>query len=99
MEPYPAFTLTRDDFSPSLARMEQLITRLCAPDLAGCTVQGVCQVNGVKALSCTYELKCYSYAADMRPSKAISRALSAGFQRLVHRVRPLPVGSRLRTVK
>lgn len=39
MEPYPAFTLTRDDFSPSLARFEQLITRLCAEDMTGCTAQ------------------------------------------------------------
>jgi hypothetical protein len=39
MEPYPAFTLTRDDFSSSLACFEQLITRLCAQDMTGCTAQ------------------------------------------------------------
>jgi hypothetical protein len=39
MEPYPAFTLTRDDFGPSIARLEQVITRLCAEDMTSCTAQ------------------------------------------------------------
>jgi hypothetical protein len=34
----------------------------------------------------------------MRPSKAMSKAFSAAFQRLVQRRRPRPVGSRLTTV-
>ena len=39
MEPYPAFTLTREDFSPSIARLEQVVTRLCDQDMTGCTAQ------------------------------------------------------------
>jgi hypothetical protein len=38
MEPYPRFMLTREDFTPSLARLEQVITRLCTQDMTGCTV-------------------------------------------------------------
>jgi hypothetical protein len=39
MEPYPRFMLTREDFSPSLARLEQVITRLCEEPMTGCTAQ------------------------------------------------------------
>ena len=35
----------------------------------------------------------------MRPSKAMSKAFKAAFQRLVQRRRPRPVGSKLTTVK
>ena len=30
----------------------------------------------------------------IRPGKVIAKAFSAGFQRIAHRARPLPVGSR-----
>jgi hypothetical protein len=39
MEPYSRFTLTRDDFSHSLARLEQVVTRLCEEDMTSCTAQ------------------------------------------------------------
>jgi len=38
-------------------------------------------------------------AAESRPSKARSKALSAAFQRMAQRLRPVPVGSRLMTAK
>ena len=37
----------------------------------------------------------YLRPADRRPSKAISKALRAGFQRMAQRLRPVPVGSKL----
>lgn len=37
----------------------------------------------------------YLRPAARRPSKAISNAFRAGFQRMVQRLRPAPVGSRL----
>src|SRR5690606_27692238 len=33
------------------------------------------------------------------PSKVMAKALRAGFQRFIQRLRPLPVGSRLRTTR
>lgn len=36
---------------------------------------------------------------ERRPSKVISKALTAGFQRIVQRRRPCPVGSRLITAR
>ena len=59
-------------------------------DVAFHSTHGVCQVNGVTG-SCW----CYFRPADRRPSKVISKALSAAFQRLDQRRCPLPVGSRL----
>ena len=52
--------------------------------------QGVCQVNGVTSISFVY-----FRPALRRPSKVMSKALRAAFHRLVHRLRPRPVGSRL----
>ena len=37
----------------------------------------------------------YLRPADRRPSKAMSKALRAGFQRIIQRRWPVPVGSRL----
>jgi hypothetical protein len=39
MEPYPRFMLTREDFTPSLTRLEQVVTRLCDEGMTGCTAQ------------------------------------------------------------
>ncbi len=50
----------------------------------------VCQVNGVTSISFVY-----FRPALRRPSKVMSKALRAAFHRLVHRLRPRPVGSRL----
>jgi hypothetical protein len=50
----------------------------------------VCQVNGV-----TYVSVVYFRPALRRPSKVMSKALRAAFHRLVQRLRPFPVGSRL----
>ncbi|WKU08664.1 nitrate- and nitrite sensing domain-containing protein [Micromonospora sp. HUAS LYJ1] len=55
---------------------------------------GVCQTNGV-----TRVVEGYLRFAVRRPSKAISKAFRAGFQRMVHRRRPCPVGSRLITAR
>src|SRR5712692_9881447 len=49
----------------------------------------VCQLNGVT------DLGGYFMPAGRRPSKVMSKALRAAFHRLVQRLRPLPVGSRL----
>src|SRR2546423_926416 len=54
----------------------------------------VCQTNGVTLL-----VENYLRPADRRPSKVISKALRAGFQRIVQRRRPCPVGSRLITAR
>jgi hypothetical protein len=43
------------------------------------------------------ELQAGEPAGCRRPSKVIANALRAGFQRFIHRLRPRPVGSRLRT--
>src|SRR5260370_25654357 len=50
----------------------------------------VCQVNGVTSVSVVY-----FRPALRRPSKVMSNAFRAAFHRLVHRLRPRPVGSRL----
>jgi hypothetical protein len=42
---------------------------------------------------------CYFLPALRRPSKVMSKALRAAFHRLLQRLRPRPVGSRLRTVR
>jgi hypothetical protein len=55
----------------------------------------VCQVIGVTGLCCGG----YCLAADSRPSKVISKALSAAFQRLDQRLRPVPLGSGLITAR
>jgi hypothetical protein len=54
----------------------------------------VCQYNGV-----TQVVENYLRAGASRPSKVISKAFSAGFQRIVQRLRPWPVGSRLITAR
>src|SRR5262245_60844632 len=41
----------------------------------------------------------YFRPAERRPSKVMSKALRAAFQRLVQRCRPRPVGSRLTTTR
>ncbi len=38
-------------------------------------------------------------AAGQRSLKVMANALITGFQRIVHRVRPVPVGSRLRVTR
>ena len=50
----------------------------------------VCQLNGVTDVGWVY-----LRPADRRPSKAMSKALRAGFQRIDQRRCPVPVGSRL----
>ena len=50
---------------------------------------GSVEFNGVT------DLGCYFLPALRRPSKVISKALRAAFHRLVQRLRPFPVGSRL----
>lgn len=62
-----------------------------APVQAG---KWVCPVNGVTR-SCSGQLR----AAVRRPSKAMSKALRAAFQRAIQRLRPVPVGSRLITAR
>ena len=54
----------------------------------------VCQTNGV-----TRVVEGYLRPVVRRPSKAISKAFRAGFQRMVHLRRPCPVGSRLITAR
>src|SRR5205823_7699263 len=43
---------------------------------------------------CNLILVGYFLPAESRPSKVMSKALRAAFHRLVHRLRPFPVGSR-----
>jgi hypothetical protein len=50
----------------------------------------VCQTNGVTRVEGNY-----LRPAARRPSKAISNAFNAGFHRIVQRLRPAPVGSKL----
>jgi hypothetical protein len=54
----------------------------------------VCQTNGV-----THAVEVYLRPAERRPSKVISKAFNAGFQRMTQRRRPCPVGSRLITAR
>lgn len=58
-----------------------------AADL-GVRAVGVCQTSGVSRV-----VEGYWRAAESRPSKVISKAFKAVFQRIVQRAWPLPVGS------
>jgi hypothetical protein len=84
---YRARTLT--SLAPHLPP-DQLTTTMSAipADQPGAVV-------GLSSKRCNFLLCCYLRPALRRPSKVMSKALRAAFHRLVHRLRPLPVGSRL----
>jgi hypothetical protein len=50
---------------------------------------------GLSTFRCNWVLLIYFRPADSRPSKAMSKAFNAGFQRIAQRRCPAPVGSRL----
>ena len=48
---------------------------------------------------CNWRFHCCVPSLGQRSAKVMAKALSAGFQRALHRIRPLPVGSSERTVR
>ncbi|HZE30884.1 MAG TPA: hypothetical protein VE198_05525, partial [Actinoallomurus sp.] len=72
---------------PEFVEREAEATRMYIfePSMRVCPVFGVTRSRDVG----------YFRPADRRPSKVMSKAFRAAFHRLVQRLRPLPVGSRL----